>query len=89
MIKRFLYIEDGSVDVDSLRDELGEDTMIIVYRQGAAPPIIAEPIEPAWGLFDSLNNNLLNENEVLKKRIKELEKYESIVKESMQAKAGD
>jgi hypothetical protein len=42
MIKRFLYIEDGSVDIDKLKEELGDDTYIIVYRPGALLPQVFE-----------------------------------------------
>lgn len=47
MIKRFLYVEDGSVDIDLLELELAEDTKIIPYRQGATHPILTELTEPA------------------------------------------
>lgn len=45
MIKRFLFIEDGSIDTDKLEEELADDTKMIVYRQGGAIPIIYEPKE--------------------------------------------
>jgi hypothetical protein len=38
MIKNILYVEDGSVDVDELDKLLGEETKIIVYRQGGVIP---------------------------------------------------
>ena len=53
MIKNVIYIEDGSVDVDELQESLGEDTKVIVYRQGAKRPEIeqlAEPIKTDWDL---------------------------------------
>lgn len=43
MIKNILYVEDGSVDVDELIDELDETTKVIVYRQGSKPPILVQP----------------------------------------------
>jgi hypothetical protein len=42
MIKRFLYVEDGSVCVDDLEKTLDGETKIIVYRQGSHPPILVE-----------------------------------------------
>lgn len=42
MIKNIIYVEDGSVDVDELQESLGEDTKIIVYRQGASRPIVEQ-----------------------------------------------
>ena len=53
MIKNVIYVEDGSVDVDELQESLGEDTKVIVYRQGARRPEIeqlAEPIKTDWDL---------------------------------------
>jgi hypothetical protein len=43
MIKNIFYVEDGSVDVDELIDELDETTKVIVYRQGSKPPILVQP----------------------------------------------
>lgn len=48
MIKDFIFIEDGSVDMDELDGLFSEETKVVVYRQGASKPIIehlAEPIE--------------------------------------------
>jgi len=42
---KFLYIEDGSVDVDALEADLFEtnpEIKVIVYRQGSCPPILSE-----------------------------------------------
>lgn len=39
---KFLYVEDGSVDVDELSKELfmtNPEIKVIVYRQGSQPPI--------------------------------------------------
>ena len=47
MIKRIIFVEDGTVDLDGLNDSLGEDTKVIVYRQGATPPSVLELREPA------------------------------------------
>ena len=38
MIKNIIYVEDGSVDVDELKQVVGRDTHVIVYRQGAPKP---------------------------------------------------
>ena len=43
MIKNFIFVEDGSVDVDEVQDVLDETTKIIVYRQGSKPPEIIQP----------------------------------------------
>lgn len=48
MIKNVIYVEDGSVDIDELQETFGEETKVIVYRQGSVKPIIeqlATPIE--------------------------------------------
>ena len=46
MIKNIIYVEDGSVDVDALEEQFGNDTGIIVYRQGAVKPEILQLAEP-------------------------------------------
>lgn len=43
MIKNIIYVEDGSVDVDELIEELDETTKVITYRQGSKPPILVQP----------------------------------------------
>ena len=52
MIKNIIYVEDGSVDVDELQLSLGEDTKIIVYRQGATKPVIEQLATPIQTAFD-------------------------------------
>ena len=52
MIKNILYVEDGSVDVDELMDELGEETRIIVYRQGSKLTVLIQPEEPISTVVD-------------------------------------
>ena len=42
----FQAVEDGSVDIDELKESLNEETKIIVYRQGAAVPILIQPEKP-------------------------------------------
>ena len=42
---KFLYIEDGSVDLDYLESSLFEtnpEIKVITYRQGSCPPILSE-----------------------------------------------
>ena len=42
---KFLYVEDGSVDLDELQSDLLEsnpEIKIIVYRQGSHPPILSD-----------------------------------------------
>lgn len=42
---KFLYVEDGSVDLDELQSDLFEsnpEIKIIVYRQGSQPPILSD-----------------------------------------------
>ena len=46
MIKTFIFVEDGSVDLDELKSSVGDDVHVIPYRQGAAPPAIQQPREP-------------------------------------------
>ncbi len=45
---KFLYVEDGSVDVDELSEELfvtNPEIKVIVYRQGSHPPIFKEGLQ--------------------------------------------
>ncbi len=42
---KFLYVEDGSIDLDQLESELFEtnpEIKVISYRQGSRPPILEE-----------------------------------------------
>lgn len=44
-IEKFLYIEDGSCDIDDLIEKLGNtnpEIKVIVYRQGTQPPILKD-----------------------------------------------
>lgn len=57
MIRNIIYVEDGSIDIDTLEQELAKDTKIIVYRQGANLPIIEQltnPIQNAWDNTDKM-----------------------------------
>ena len=46
MIKTFIFVEDGSVDLDELKSSVGDDVLVLSYRQGATPPAIQQPREP-------------------------------------------
>lgn len=39
-VKKFLFVEDGSVDLDELRERLesNPEIAVVVYRQGSMPP---------------------------------------------------
>ena len=44
-IKKFLYVEDGSVDYDELVERIertNPEIYVILYRQGAIPPQLVE-----------------------------------------------
>ena len=51
-IKTFIFVEDGSVDVDDLTKSVGNDVKVITYRQGASMPTIHQPQEPVRDCFD-------------------------------------
>lgn len=40
MIKQLIFVEEGTVDIDKLMDNLTEETKVIVYRQGGCKPEI-------------------------------------------------
>lgn len=46
MIKTFIFVEDGSVDLDELKNNVGDDVFVITYRQGSMCPEIQQPREP-------------------------------------------
>lgn len=46
MIKTFIFVEDGSIDIDELKSNIGDGVLVVPYRQGAAPPQIQQPREP-------------------------------------------
>lgn len=52
MYKSILYVEDGSVDVDQLQEDLGEDVYIVVYRQGSTQPALIQPGKPLQSALD-------------------------------------
>lgn len=76
MIKNIIYIEDGSVDVDELIDELDETTKVIVYRQGSKPPILVQPEK-------SINNYI---DSIYDKQEKRLDKVKTALEEAFQLK---
>ena len=43
-IKKFLFIEDGSVDIDDLGERLAgnPEIAVVVYRQGSLPPQLVD-----------------------------------------------
>lgn len=43
-IKKFLFIEDGSVDTDELGERLASnpEIAIVIYRQGSQPPQLVD-----------------------------------------------
>ena len=53
MIKNIIYVEDGSIDVDELIDDLDETTKVIVYRQGSKTPILVQPEKQINNYMDS------------------------------------
>ena len=74
MIKRIIVVEDGTVDLDDLQETLGDDTKIIVYRQGSNPPNILELQEPARYAYENEreSNRLEKEVSSLNTRLKSL-----------------
>lgn len=43
-IKKFLFVEDGSVDTDDLDKRLAStpEIAIVIYRQGSLPPLLVD-----------------------------------------------
>jgi len=74
MIKRFIYVEDGSIDLDELREKLTEDTEIIVYRQGSREPLIVEPNKFIESSADSVLKFKDEQINLLKTYFREIEK---------------
>mgnify|MGYP000768570207 CR=1 FL=1 len=56
MIKTFIFVEDGSVDLDELKNNVGDDVFVITYRQGSMRPEIQQPRE---SLFRNGTINLI------------------------------
>lgn len=74
MIKNILYVEDGSIDVDALETLLGEETKVIVYRQGAAIPKL-EQINPINTKKDDTLDEVKN---ICEKCITEIERNDEM-----------
>ena len=60
MIKTFIFVEDGSVDLDELKNSVGDDVLVVSYRQGATPPHIQQPREPVTRREVSIKDRLLD-----------------------------
>lgn len=60
MIKTFIFVEDGSVDLDELKSSVGDDVLVIPYRQGAAAPEIRQPREPVLRREIDIKDGLLD-----------------------------
>lgn len=72
MIKNILYIEEGSVDVDELREQLSEETLIIPYRQGGRTPVLVQPNEPITDCMDYKFDALQAKYKALREKTEEL-----------------
>lgn len=60
MIKTFIFVEDGSVDLDELKNSVGDDVLVIPYRQGATTPTIQQPREPVSRREVNIKDRLLD-----------------------------
>ena len=60
MIKTFIFVEDGSVDLDELKSSVGDDVLVISYRQGATAPAIQQPREPVSRREVNIKDRLLD-----------------------------
>ena len=60
MIKTFIFVEDGSVDLDELKNSVGDDVLVVPYRQGAAAPEIQQPREPVSRREVNIKDRLLD-----------------------------
>lgn len=60
MIKTFIFVEDGSVDLDELKNSVGDDVLVVTYRQGATPPAIQQPREPVSRREVNIKDRLLD-----------------------------
>lgn len=60
MIKTFIFVEDGSVDLDELKNSVGDDVLVVPYRQGAASPEIRQPSEPVSRREVNIKDRLLD-----------------------------
>lgn len=60
MIKTFIFVEDGSVDLDELKNSVGDDVLVVHYRQGAASPEIRQLSEPVSRRKVNIKDRLLD-----------------------------
>ena len=60
MIKTFIFVEDGSVDLDELKNSVGDDVLVVPYRRGAASPEIRQPREPVSRREVNIKDRLLD-----------------------------
>lgn len=74
MIKNIIYVEDGSIDVDELQESLGEDTKIIVYRQGATRPVVEQLDAPINTAFNDYEQKFYKKLETVRKLFNEIYK---------------
>lgn len=74
MIKNIIYVEDGSVDVYELQESLGEDTKIIVYRQGAVKPVVEQLATPIKTDFDDNEEKFRHKLEIVRELFNEIYK---------------
>lgn len=65
MIKTFIFVEDGSVDLDELKSSVGEEVLVVTYRQGTTPPQIQQPGEPVQAFSKSLSELYLEVNDLI------------------------
>lgn len=78
MIKTFIFVEDGSVDLDELKNSV-DDVLVIPYRQGATPPAIQQPREPvsqwndkSYSETKKVLEKILDGNYKMSKKLREL-----------------
>lgn len=79
MIKTFIFVEDGSVDLDELKNNVGDEVLVVTYRQGATPPTIQQPREPVSQWNDKsyretkkVLEKILDGNYKMSKKLREL-----------------
>lgn len=79
MIKTFIFVEDGSVDLDELKNNVGDEVLVVTYRQGATPPTIQQPREPvsqwndkSYSETKKVLEKILDGNYKMSKKLREL-----------------
>lgn len=78
MIKTFIFVEDGSVDIDELQNSVGSDVHIVPNRQGSRPPEIQQPREPvsqwedrSYSETKKVLENILDGNYKMSKKLRD------------------